>query len=124
MKIAIAAALSVACIAGSFSAPAQAQSALGGRYQVNGKNPNGTTYSGTAEIAVTSANTCRITWVTGGTTSVGICMRNKTVFSAAYRMGNLVGLVIYEIRPEGIIDGIWTVADQNGVGSEVLTPMR
>ena len=114
MKIAfIAAALSLVCLA----APAQAQSNIGGRYQVNGKNPNGSTYSGTAEIAVTSNNTCRITWVTGGTTSAGICMRNRNVFSAAYRMGNLVGLVIYEIRPEGVIDGIWTVADQNGVGS-------
>ena len=120
MKIMIAAALAVACLA----VPAQAQSNIGGRYQVNGKNPNGSTYSGTAEIIVTSSNTCRINWVTGNTTSTGICMRNKNIFSAAYRLGNSVGLVIYEIRPEGIIDGLWTVADQNGVGTEVMTPMR
>ena len=124
MKLLRTAALLLGCTLAGLAIPAQAQSAIGGRYQVNGKNPNGSTYSGTAEIAVTSNNTCRITWVTGSTTSAGICMRNKTVFSAAYRMGNLVGLVIYEIRPEGIIDGIWTVADQSGVGSEVLTPIR
>ena len=124
MKIVVTLALALACAFAFLAAPAEAQPALGGRYQVNGKNPNGSTYSGTAEIVVTSNNTCRITWVTGSTTSAGICMRNRNVFSAAYRMGNLIGLVIYEIRPEGIIDGIWTVADQSGVGSEVLTPIR
>lgn len=103
--------------------PATAQE-LGGRYQVAGKNFNGSTYSGTAEIVVTSRNTCRISWVTGGTTSQGICMRNGPAFSAAYRMGQAVGLVIYEIKPNGSLEGLWTIADKTGVGSEMLTPMR
>ena len=34
---------------------------LGGTYEVSGTNPNGSKYSGTAEIIVTSENTCRIT---------------------------------------------------------------
>jgi hypothetical protein len=120
MRIAIIAALALAWIA----TPVQAQSAPGGRYQVAGKNPNGTTYSGTAEIQATSTNTCRIAWITGNTTSTGICMRSGSVFSASYRLGNSVGLVIYDIKPDGVLEGIWTVADQNGVGSETLTPLR
>ena len=120
MKIAIVASVLLA----SLTVVAHAQSIPAGRYQVAGKNPNGTTYSGTAEIQATSNNTCRIAWITGSTTSTGICMRNRAVFSAAYRLGNSVGLVIYEIKPDGGLEGIWTVADQNGSGSEVLTPLR
>jgi hypothetical protein len=115
----IAAAAVLICLA----VPASAQN-LGGRYQVIGKNPNGSAYSGTAEIIVTSANTCRIEWVTGGTTSRGICMRNGIAFSAGYSMGNKVGLVIYEIKGDGTLEGLWTVADQEGVGGERLVPMR
>jgi hypothetical protein len=51
---------------------ASAQS-IGGRYQVQGKNPNGSGYAGQAEIIVTTENTCRIVWNTGGQISRGIC---------------------------------------------------
>jgi len=108
----------------SAATAAQAQTNIGGQYQVIGKNANGSAYSGTATIAVTSANTCRITWVTGGTTSAGICMRNGIAFSAGYRLGNAIGLVIYEIKSDGSMDGLWTIADQPGVGAERLIPVR
>ena len=38
---------------------------IGGTYEVQGTNLNGSTYSGQAEITVTSENTCRIVWNTG-----------------------------------------------------------
>ena len=115
----LAAASVLACIAGAASAQN-----LGGRYQVIGKNPNGSPYSGTAQITVTSNTTCRIVWTTGSTTSNGICMRNGIAFSAAYSLAGKVGLVIYEIKNDGTLDGLWTIADQNGVGGERLVPMR
>ena len=115
----LAAAGVLACIAGEASAQN-----LGGRYQVIGRNFNGSPYSGTAEITVTSNNTCRIAWTTGGTTSSGICMRNGIAFSAAYSLGGKIGLVIYEIKNDGSLDGLWTIADQNGVGGERLVLMR
>lgn len=105
------------------AAPAAAQT-VGGRYQVQGKNFDGSPYGGTAEITVTSSTTCRITWRTGPTTSQGICMRNTSTFTAAYRLGNSIGLVIYDIRSDGTLDGVWTLADKNGAGAEVLVPMR
>jgi hypothetical protein len=116
-------ALATAAIAACLSTPASAQN-LGGRYQVIGKNFNGSPYSGTAEITVTSNNTCRIVWVTGSTTSRGICMRNANAFSAGYVLNGKVGLVIYELRGDGSLDGLWTIADQTGVGAERLVPMR
>ena len=94
---------------------------LGGSYEVRGTNPNGSKYSGTAEIIVTSENTCRITWNVGNESS-GICMRNGTAFAAGYVLGEKVGLIIYEMHDDGTLDGLWTIADQEGVGTEVLTP--
>jgi hypothetical protein len=96
---------------------------LGGKYRVSGTNLNGSRYAGTAEIVFTSATTRRIVWVTGATTSKGICMRRSNVLSAAYSLNNVIGLVIYEIKPDGVLDGIWTIADQPGAGTDVLTPM-
>ena len=89
--------------------------------RVNGTHLAGSRYRGTAEIVVTTKNTCRITWDTGSTAE-GICMRNSDAFAAAYSMGDAVGLVIYEVHADGSLEGLWTVADQEGVGTETLTP--
>jgi hypothetical protein len=94
---------------------------FGGMYNVQGTNLDGSPYKGTAEIRVISDTTCEIYWTTGSTTSSGICMRYGPAFSAGYRMGDLVGLVIYQIKDNGTLDGIWTIMGQNGSGTEVLT---
>jgi hypothetical protein len=107
---------------GLLAVPAAAQS-IGGRYQVQGTNINGSTYSGEAQITRTSETTCRIVWVTGATESSGICMRNGDSFAAGYVMGQSVGLVVYKVQPDGSMQGLWTVADQPGVGTEILTPI-
>lgn len=101
--------------------PATAQE-IGGRYSVQGTNFDGSPYRGTATIAVTSRNTCRITWHTG-TVSQGICMRNGLAFSAAYAFEDgKVGLVIYTVHEDGTLEGTWTIADTDGVGTETLVP--
>lgn len=97
---------------------------VGGTYRIEGTNANGSPYKGTATITVTSANTCRIVWKTGPTTSEGICMRNQNAFSAGYVLQGDVGLIIYQINDDGTMDGLWTVADQPGVGTERLIPIR
>lgn len=115
-RIAIAALAWIGSLAG-----AAAQN-VGGSYAVKGTNFDGTAYSGTATITLTSSTTCRIVWQTGGATSAGICMRNHDAFSAAYLLGSRIGLVIYTIRPDGTMEGVWTLADQSGAGTETLTP--
>jgi hypothetical protein len=122
MKTAFAAAIGVT-IAAAASAWGAAGD-VGGTYRVQGTNPNGAPYQGTATITVTSQNTCRIVWKTGNTSSEGICMRNQNAFSAGYILQGDVGLVIYEINDDGSMEGLWTVADQPGVGTETLIPIR
>ena len=92
------------------------------RYTVDGTNLDGSSYGGTAEIVLTSDTTCEIYWKTGSSTSSGICMRYGDAFSAGYALGNSIGLVIYKINTDGSLDGIWTVAGQDGNGTERLTP--
>jgi hypothetical protein len=106
---------------GIASVPAAAQS-IGGTYTVSGTNFDGSKYSGEATITLTSDTTCAIHWETGGSTSDGICMRNDDAFSASYAMGKEVGLVVYKIKKDGSLHGLWTIAGQNGNGTEVLTP--
>lgn len=113
--------LASALLGAFFAAPAAAQS-IGGAYDVVGTNFNGSEYRGTAEIVLTSKTTCVIRWVTGGATSEGICMRNNDSFAAAYKLGNDVGLVVYKLQADGSMQGLWTIAGQEGNGTEVLTP--
>ncbi|WP_439816161.1 hypothetical protein [Zavarzinia sp. CC-PAN008] len=106
----------------AFGGIGSAQAAdVGGNYLVQGTNFDGSVYTGTARIKRTSDTTCEIVWDTGST-SQGICMRNGPAFAAGYSMGSSVGLVIYRILPNGVLDGVWTIAGQSGAGTEVLTP--
>jgi hypothetical protein len=114
--------LAAACL-GASVATVSAQG-LGGTYRASGKNFDGSRYSGTAEVIFTSNTTCRISWKIGSDVWRGICMRNGPIFAASYRLGNAVGLVIYEIKDDGTLEGMWTIADKSGVGTETLTPTR
>jgi hypothetical protein len=97
---------------------------LPGMYRVEGKNADGSAYAGTAQIVATSEVTCRITCKTGSTASEGICMRNGNSFAAGYVLGDSIGLVVYKIMDDGTLEGAWTIADDGGVGEEILTPMK
>ncbi len=105
-----------------FMASALAAQDIGGHYTVKGTNLDGSPYNGEAQITLTSQYTCNIVWKTGGSTSDGICMRDGNAFSAGYELGGKVGLVIYLVQKNGVLDGTWTVDGVNAVGTEVLTP--
>jgi hypothetical protein len=117
--------LRITCAAALFAAGCFAANAaeVGGKYDVRGTNPDGSHYSGTAEIDSTAKYTCRMTWHVG-TDSSGICMLNGTAFAAGYSLAGKVGLVIYELRDDGTLDGAWTIADEAGFGTEVLIPQK
>ena len=94
---------------------------IGGTYRVEGTNFDGSRYTGTATITPTADLTCDIQWQTGSTAD-GICMLDGDVLAASYVMGKSVGLVVYRILDDGTLEGRWTIAGQQGVGTEVLHP--
>jgi hypothetical protein len=102
-------------------APAAAQD-IGGKYTAEGTNLDGSAYTGTAEITLTSDTTCVIKWETNGTTSEGICARNDDSFAAAHVTTGEIGLIIYKVAEDGSMDGLWTIAGKEGNGTEKLTP--
>lgn len=100
---------------------AHAQSVSEGTYTVEGTNLDGSPYRGTATIELTSDTTCSIDWVTGGTTSTGICMLYEDAFAAGYVLGDAVGIIVYKVVGDGILEGAWTISGKNGSGTETLT---
>ena len=114
--------LAGACLAAA-GAGAQAQQAMQ-FYDDEGTNADGSTYSGSAVIEATSSDTCSITWKVGGTSYDGYCMRSGDTLAAAYADGDDVGLVIYQVEPDGTLRGEWTIAGTGGRGTDVLTPIR
>ena len=103
-----------------FAAAAQDVS---GRYTVEGRNFDGSRYRGTSpRSSVTSKNTCRIAWNTGSSVGRASACGTASPSRRPTAPGSTIGLVIYEIRPDGRIEGLWTIADQNGVGTETLIP--
>ena len=119
MKKLVAAAL----LGAFFVTPAAAQS-IGGSYTSAGTNLDGSSYTGTVEITLTSETTCTIHWITGSSPSDGICSRNGDAFAAAYVLQEAVGLVVYKVGEDGTLDGLWTIAGKDGNGTEVLTPAK
>ncbi len=111
-----AAALSLAASTAVF-----AQDVTAGTYDVEGTNLDGSAYSGTATIALESDTTCSITWETGGTTSHGICMLYDDAFAAGYVLDDAVGLVVYKVKGNGVLEGGWTITGKTGSGTETLT---
>src|SRR5437763_9204011 len=108
-------------LAAAMTVSATAQS-IAGRYQVQGTNPNGSSYSGTADIIQTSPTTCRIAWHVGSEWT-GICMLSGDIFAAAYHSSNTSGLLIYHRQPDGKLSGQWTIGAGAG-GTETLIPAR
>jgi len=94
---------------------------VGGNYTVFGTNFDGSHYKGTATIKGSSSS-CTIDWKTGSTSSSGICILSGTVFAAAYQLGKDVGLAVYDVHDNGVLDGVWSIEGQEGSGTEVLTP--
>jgi hypothetical protein len=93
-------------------------------YIVQGKNPSGKPYSGTATVDVASDTTVKIVWKTGQTYS-GFGMRSDNVFAVAYESAGIKGVMIYRHdAATGVFTGKWTVLGRDGVGEETLTPKK
>ncbi|MCO5733149.1 hypothetical protein [Rhizobium sp. SSA_523] len=103
---------------------AVAQTVEAGLYDVSGTNLDGSQYSGTARIQLMSETTCSIEWKTGTTTSTGICMLHEDAFAAGYVLGDSVGLIIYQVKRGGVLDGVWTISGEDGAGTEILRLRR
>jgi hypothetical protein len=104
-------------------APAPAAAQRAGDYTVEGSGPNGADrYTGTLQLISTGGQTWRVVWRIAGETINGIGVSNGRTLSAGYRHGNEVGTALYDVQPNGVLEGIWTSGREGGLGRERLTP--
>ncbi len=68
-----------------FAMPAFAQ--MTGQYKVDGKNPDGSSYKGTASVEKTG-DTYRIVWVIGGQRTIGTGIGSNEAIAISYRNSN------------------------------------
>jgi len=92
-----------------------------GKYNVEGQNPNGTSYHGTATIK-RSVSGYTVTWNVGGKTYTGsgpLVGRTLTVKWRGSR--GATGAVVYTVTATGVLKGVW---GPNSSGLETLTPIN
>lgn len=89
-----------------------------GSYKVEGKAPDGSTYSGSATVVATG-QTFKVTWVIGGDKYVGTAVGNDDFFAVTYGTGGSNGLAVYGRKDQDWV-GIWTTSGDTKVGAERL----
>ena len=94
---------------------------ISGKYTVEGLNPDGGTYRGTAEIAK-KGDTYTIDWLIGSAEKYkGIGIRQGDVLAVSYVSNAISGVVVYKIE-KGKLVGQWAIQGGNGkIQTETLT---
>jgi hypothetical protein len=95
---------------------------LANKYSATGSNPDGSKYTGTANVRVISESTFTIKWTIGGSTYEGFGMRMNDSLAATYTIDGEPGLVIYRVDGDGLT-GIWAIRGHDKVGTEHLRPL-
>jgi hypothetical protein len=87
-----------------------------GRYRVDGRNPNGSRYSGTVTIA-RNADRYQLSWQVGSTNYRGVGTLEKNLLKVDWGSATPV---IYAVAADGKLTGLWDA----GSGEETLSPAR
>jgi hypothetical protein len=89
---------------------------LSDRYQVSGRNPNGSTYSGSVTI-ISEGSRYRLNWNIGSTRDQGTGTLNDNLLTVD---GGSATPVVYAVSADGRLRGLWA----GGNAEEILTPQR
>jgi hypothetical protein len=112
--------LSTTLLAAAFSLVASsAMAQLTGQYRVDGSNPDGSTYRGTAQVEKTG-DTYRVTWNIGGTRFTGTGIGSPEAIAIGYRSGSETGVAL--LGKEGENYGVvWAYVGGRQLGVEKWT---
>lgn len=93
---------------------------LSGTYGVEGNNPDGSAYTGSAVIAM-GPESCRVNWTTGSSTSYGTCRLEGETFTVDFVLQGGTGVVVYQLERNGDMTGKWWMTGrERRVGREKL----
>lgn len=92
-----------------------------GSYRVAGTNPgDDAVYTGTLVMGA-SGNATVLRWDVGGSAYEGIGLAVSGVLGVAYG-AETCSVAVYDILPDGTLDGVWTLPGAGGIGTETATP--
>jgi hypothetical protein len=100
-------------------APLPAEAQVVGRFSVEGQNPNGSRYAGSASVERTG-ETYRVVWTIDGTRFVGTGIGNDQAIAITYRAGNETGVALLGEGSNGY-GLVWTYAGGRDLGTERWT---
>ena len=93
-----------------------------GRYAVQGTNPDGSRYAGTASLVQAGRGVWTLNWNVAGTAYSGFGIGDGNVLAFSYTSGGSSGVVMYTARPDGSYAGVWAPRGARATGTEVLLP--
>ena len=96
---------------------------LASHYAASGSNPDGSQYTGNADVTVISDTTFSIVWKIEGQRYEGFGMRLNDSLAATYMINGEPGLIIYKVDGNGLT-GAWAIRGHDGVGTEHLRPLN
>jgi hypothetical protein len=94
---------------------------LTGQYRVEGTNPSGRQYQGTAEITE-NGETYQIRWNIGpNETYEGVGILQEDALAVSFQSGQVSGVVVYQIQEGPKFVGRWAVMGDRKIKTETLT---
>ena len=100
--------------------PAAAQRS--GTYDISGTNPDGSAYTGTLLLTQVGLSTFRVVWTIGNDTIEGVAMVSGLTLATAFALGQQTAMGLYELKPNGELDGVWTTVGAFAAGRETARP--
>lgn len=112
----------LAAVAAGGVASDSAWAAGPGRYAVQGTNPDGSSYTGTASLAQAGNGVWTLNWNVGDTPYNGFGIGDGNVLAFSYTSGGSSGVVMYTAQPDGSYAGVWAPRGARATGTEMLRP--
>ncbi len=91
-----------------------------GEYQVEGQNPDGSSYGGVFMLQDSSNAGWIATWQVGDVRLVGLGLIHGGVLAVSFVVNGRPGVAAYEVQADGRLRGTWSTG--GGLGTETLTP--
>ena len=101
------------------AAPASAQLRQG-VYEVEGQNPDGSSYGGVFALENAPGASWYATWQVGDVRLQGLGLIRGGVLAVAFVVDGRPGIATYEVEADGRLRGTWSTG--GGMGTEMLTP--
>ncbi|MCB4822145.1 hypothetical protein [Roseicella aerolata] len=91
-----------------------------GLYEVEGTNPDGSTYEGRFLLQAGPAASWVARWQVGDEQVIGLGLIQGGVLAVSFVIDGRPGIAVFDVEPDGRLRGSWTTG--GGMGTERLTP--